>query len=85
MISDIHFNRAVIGPVFRKQAQAFMSAIKELPPHQMEKPPKTIILEGSEVEIPENSFTPKFSYLEEGEKVDVIAFGDVIVTIAKTA
>jgi valyl-tRNA synthetase len=85
VITDIDFNRAVIGPVFRKQAQAFMTAIQELPLQQLADPPKTIILEGSEVRIPENSFSPRFSYLEEGAKVDVITVGDVIVTIAKSA
>jgi valyl-tRNA synthetase len=85
VITDIDFNRAVIGPVFRKQAQAFMTAIQALPPHQLADPPKTITLEGSQAEIPENSFSPKFSYLEEGAKVDVITVGDVIVTIAKSA
>ena len=34
-------------------------------------------------QIPVNAFTPKFSYMEEGAKVDVITVGDVIVTIAK--
>jgi valyl-tRNA synthetase len=62
-----------------------MTAIKALPPHQLADPPKTITLEGSEVGIPEKSFAPKFSYLEEGAKVDVITVGDVIVTIAKSA
>ena len=38
---------------------------------------------GDEVEIPENAFTPKYSYMEEGAKVEVITVGDVIVTIAK--
>ena len=85
VITDIDFNRAVIGPVFRKQAQAFMTAIKALPPEHLVNPPKTIIVEGSEVGIPENSFSPRFSYEEEGEKVDVITVGDVIVTIAKSA
>jgi valyl-tRNA synthetase len=85
VITDIDFNRAVIGPAFRKQAQAFMTAIKALPPHQLANPPKTIILDGSEVGIPENSFSPKFSYVEEGAKVDVLTVGDVIVTIAKSA
>ena len=47
--------------------------------------PKTIIIGGSEVRIPENSFSPKFSYMEEGAKVDVITVGNVIVTIAKSA
>jgi valyl-tRNA synthetase len=85
VIEDIDFNRAVIGPVFRKQVQAFINAIKALPPHSLENPPKTIIIGGSEVRIPENSFSPKFSYMEEGAKVDVITVGNVIVTIAKSA
>jgi valyl-tRNA synthetase len=85
VITGIDFNRAVIGPAFRKQVQEFMNAIQALPPHQLANPPKTIILDGSEVGIPENSFSPKFSYLEEGAKVDVITVGDVIVTIVKSA
>ncbi|HUW85887.1 MAG TPA: valine--tRNA ligase [Methanoregula sp.] len=84
VISDIDFNRAVVGPVFRNQAMAFMTAIKALPQEQLINPPETISLEGSEVRIPENSFTPKYSYIEEGAKVDVITIGDVIVTIAKS-
>jgi valyl-tRNA synthetase len=84
VITDITFNRAIIGPAFRKQAQAFMDAIKALPPAHMENPPKTIMLEGVETEVPQNAFAPKFSYMEEGAKVDVITVGDVIVTIAKS-
>jgi valyl-tRNA synthetase len=83
VITDITFNRAVIGPAFRKQVQAFMNAIKALPPAQLEKPPRTIMLEGVETMVPDNAFAPKFSYMEEGAKVDVIIVGDVIVTIAK--
>jgi valyl-tRNA synthetase len=85
VIMGIDFNRAVIGPAFRKQAQAFMTAVAALPQHQLENPPKTIILEGTEVEIPHHAFAPKFSCMEEGAKVDVITVGDVIVTIAKSA
>jgi valyl-tRNA synthetase len=73
----------VIGPAFRKQAGAFMTVIKALSPEQLANPPKTIVLDGVEVAIPENAFTPKYSYMEEGAKVDVITIGDVIVTIAK--
>ena len=62
-----------------------MSAVRALSPEQLEKPPKTIVLEGTEVAVPENAFTPKYSYMEEGAKVDVITIGDVIVTIAKKA
>jgi valyl-tRNA synthetase len=84
VITDITFNRAVIGPAFRKQALAFMDTIKALPPAQMENPPKTIMLEGVMTEVPQNAFAPKFSYMEEGAKVDVITVGDMIVTIAKS-
>jgi valyl-tRNA synthetase len=41
------------------------------------------MLDGVETAVPENAFSPKFSYMEEGAKVDVITVGDVIVTIAK--
>jgi valyl-tRNA synthetase len=85
VVTGIDFNRAVIGPTFRKQAQAFMTAVSALPPHQLADPPKTIILEGTDVDIPHHAFVPKFSYMEEGAKVDVIPVGDVIVTIAKSA
>jgi valyl-tRNA synthetase len=60
-----------------------MTAVKALSPGQLEKPPKTIMLDGVETAVPENAFSPKFSYMEEGAKVDVITVGDVIVTIVK--
>jgi valyl-tRNA synthetase len=85
VITDIVFNRAIVGPTFRKQADAFMKAICALSQKELENPPKTIKLEGKDVTIPENSFTPKFSYMEGGEKVDVITVGDVIVTIENSA
>ena len=84
-ITDIDFNRSVIGPTFRKQAPAFMEAVRALAPGELANPPKTIFIGNDEVEIPENAFSPRYSYMEEGAKVDVITVGDVIVTIAKTA
>jgi len=39
-------------------------------------------MNGKDLTVPENAFTPKYSYVEEGAKVDVITVGDVIVTIA---
>ncbi|MEN6609839.1 MAG: hypothetical protein ABFC24_03280, partial [Methanoregulaceae archaeon] len=61
---------------------AFMAAVKALSPEQLENPPKTIVVNGEELEIPEGAFSPKFSYVEEGSAVEVISVGDVIVTIA---
>jgi valyl-tRNA synthetase len=83
VITGIDFNRAVVGPTFRKQAQAFMNAIKALSPAELANPPKTISLDEADVAVPDNAFTPKYSYMEEGSQVDVITVGDVIVTIAK--
>ena len=83
VITDIDFDRSIVGPTFRKQAQAFMTAVRALSPEQLANPPKTIVLEGTEVAMPENVFTPKYTYMEEGAKVDVLTIGDVIVTIAK--
>ena len=83
VITDIDFNRSIVGKTFRKDAQAFMDAVKALSPAELEKPPKTICMNGVETALPENVFTPRYSYMEEGAKVDVITVGDVIVTIAK--
>jgi valyl-tRNA synthetase len=85
VITGIDFNRSVIGPTFRKQAQGFMAAITALSPEQLANPPATVMLDGVETAVPENAFTPKYSYMEEGAQVDVITVGDVILTIAKTA
>jgi valyl-tRNA synthetase len=60
-----------------------MAAVKALSPDQLENPPETVRVNGVDTAIPENAFIPKFSYMEEGAKVDVITLGDVIVTIAK--
>jgi valyl-tRNA synthetase len=83
VITDVAFDRSVVGKTFRKDAQAFMEAVKALSPAQLEKPPKTIKVNGVDTPMPENVFTPKFSYMEEGAKVDVLTIGDIIVTIAK--
>jgi valyl-tRNA synthetase len=83
VITDIDFNRSIVGKTFRKEAQAFMDAVRALSPEQLANPPKAIMLEGTEVALPENVFSPKYSYMEEGAKVDVLTVGDEIVTIAK--
>ncbi len=83
VVTGIDFNRSIVGKTFRKQAQVFMDAVKNLPPEQLEHPPKAISIDGNDVTIPENAFALKFSYMEEGEKVDVLTVGDIIVTIGK--
>ena len=82
-VSGIEFNRAVVGPAFRRQAPAFMNAVRELSPEDLEHPPRTVRIDGVDVAIPDNAFTLKYSIMEEGTQVDVLTIGDVIVTIAK--
>jgi valyl-tRNA synthetase len=84
-VTGIEFNRSVVGPSFRKQAGAFMDAVRKFSEEQLANPPKTIILDGEEVEIPPTAFSLKYSYMEEGARVDVVTIGDVIVTIARSA
>jgi valyl-tRNA synthetase len=83
VITDIDFNRSIVGKTFKKQGQAFMNTVKALSPEELANPPKTIMLDGVETDLPENVFSPRYSYMEEGAKVDVLTVGDVIVTIAK--
>ncbi len=85
VITDIEFDRSVVGPTFRKQAQAFMKAVRALPIEQLVTPPAKIKLEGINVAVPKNAFTPRFSYLDGGATVDVVNVGDVIVTIQRSA
>jgi valyl-tRNA synthetase len=85
VVTDIEFNRSVVGPVFKKQSQAFMEAVRMLTPEQLLDPPATINLEGTEVAVPENAFTPRFSYMEGGAMVDVVSVAGVIVTIQRSA
>jgi valyl-tRNA synthetase len=71
----------VIGPRFKKQARTFMEVVRSLPMEQLVQPPETLSLDGDEVPVPENSFTPLFSYIVEGKKVDLIRIGGMFVTI----
>ncbi len=85
VISDVEFNMAVIGPALRKQAKAFMDAVRTLSPEQLVNPPATILVNGEEIPVPQNAFTPKVTYRVAGEDVEVLTVGDVIVTIGHTA
>ncbi len=85
VISDVSFNMAVIGPTFRKRAKQFMEAVRAFPPEQLKNPPTVIMLDGEEFDIPADAFEPEFSYMLEGEAVDIITIEDAIVTIQQNA
>src|SRR5208337_2056391 len=46
VVSGIDFNRAVVGPTFRKDAGAFMEAVKALLAEELAHTPKTITVNG---------------------------------------
>jgi hypothetical protein len=62
-----------------------MDAVRALPPESLENPPDSIEVDGTAMPVPADAFVPVYTYMEEGEKVDVLNVGDVIVTIQHTA
>ncbi|EHQ36826.1 valine--tRNA ligase [Methanoplanus limicola] len=83
-VSDVRFNFGLIGPKFRKQANAYMNAIRALTEDEKITPPRTVIMDGVETEVLENSFEPVYSYSVAGEKVDLLTLtDDVILTVQK--
>jgi len=83
VVKEVRFHRAVIGPALRKQAGAFMEAVKQLPPEALEAPPSTLRIGDDEVPVPPGSYTPVFSYRIEGAAVDVVTIGDAVVAIRR--
>lgn len=83
-VSDVKFNFGLIGPKLRKQANAYMNAVRALSDGQKINPPKNVMVDGEEMKIIENSFEPVFSYSVAGESVEVLTLSDdVIVTVQK--
>jgi valyl-tRNA synthetase len=82
VVSNVAFNHAVVGPTFRKKAKAFMEAVKAMPAEQLMNPPASVVLEGEEMAIPADAFTPQFTYMVGGAAVDVLSLeDDVIITV----
>ncbi len=80
---EVQFNMAVIGPALRKDATAFMDAIRALPPDQLASPPAFVHAGGMDIPVPDGAFSLRSRYLVGGELVDVITVDDVIVTVRK--
>ena len=71
-------NQDLDGSV-RRPTQSSLTSREQMIELVRLKPPVNRI---KDLDVPENAFTPKYSYVEEGAKVDVITVGDVIVTVA---
>ncbi|MHC1626236.1 MAG: valine--tRNA ligase [Methanoculleaceae archaeon] len=81
VVTDVSFDMSVVGPAFRRSARAFMDAVRALPPGEIINPPRTIVVDGKEMEIPSGAFSPVYQYRMGGEAVDVITLDDVVITI----
>ncbi|MCX6693108.1 MAG: valine--tRNA ligase [Methanomicrobiales archaeon] len=84
VVTDIRFNPGVVGPRFRKEAAAFMEAVKALPCEDLSDPPAVVTVNGRQVEVPDGAFAPVYSYRVGGEEVEVFTFGDVTVALSKS-
>ena len=80
---EVTFNMAIIGPALRKDAPAFMAAVRALPNEEVSLGPATVRAGGRDIPVPPGSYELRTEYLVEGEKVDVITVDDVIVTVRK--
>jgi valyl-tRNA synthetase len=80
---EVTFNMAIIGPALRKDAPAFMAAVRALPAEEVSRGPATVRAGGRDIPVPPGSYELRTDYLVEGEKVDVITVDDVIVTVRK--
>ncbi len=61
-----------------------MEAVRALPAEEITTPPASITLDGEEVAVPPNAFTPLFSYQVGGMDVHVLHVGDAVVTVSRT-
>lgn len=82
---DVQFNMAVVGKILRKDAPAFMNAIRALTHKEQQAPPDSVDVDGKMVPVPPGAFSLQYHYLEAGEKVDLLTLDDVTVTIHPTS
>ena len=80
---EVVFDMAVIGPALRKDAKAFMDAVRALPAEALAQPISRIDIGGKEVDVPAGAFSLQSMYMIGGARVDLITVGDVIVTVQK--
>lgn len=82
-VGDVVFNKGVVGKTLRAKAGAFMNAVKALPDEDKINAPKTIVVDGEEIEVPENAWTTSYVYSVSGMAVDVIMLDDAMITIRR--
>ncbi len=84
MVGEVVFNKGVVGKTLRNKAGAFMAAVNALSDAEKITPPKSILVEGEEISVPEGTWTTSYIYSVSGESVDVIMLDDVMITVKRT-
>ncbi|HJJ46897.1 MAG TPA: valine--tRNA ligase [Methanocorpusculum sp.] len=82
-IGNVVFNKSVIGKTLRAKAGVFMKAVQELPDDQKVNPPKTIVSDGEEIEVPADAWKVSYTYSVSGQTVDVILDEEAIITVKR--
>jgi valyl-tRNA synthetase len=73
-----------VGKAFRKDAPAFMAAVRAMPKEALAGTVGAVELNGAEVAVPAGAFAPVYASLVGGEQVDLVTVGDVLVTVRRS-
>ena len=82
-IGDIVFNKSVVGKTLRAKAGAFMKAVQALPDDQKVNPPKKVVADGEEIEVPADAWKVSYTYSVSGQTVDVILDEEATITVKR--
>ena len=82
-IGDIVFNKSVVGKTLRAKAGAFMKAVQALPDDQKVNPPKKVVADGEEIEVPADAWKVSYTYSVSVQTVDVILDEEATITVKR--
>ncbi|HJJ56924.1 MAG TPA: valine--tRNA ligase [Methanocorpusculum sp.] len=82
-IGEVIFNKSIVGKTLRSKAGVFMKAVQALPDDQKINPPKIIVADGEEIEVPENAWKVSYTYSVSGQTVDVILDEEATITVKR--
>ena len=82
-IGEVIFNKSIVGKTLRSKAGVFMKAVQALPDDQKINPPKIIVADGEEIEVPANAWKVSYTYSVSGQTVDVILDEEATITVKR--
>ncbi len=82
-IGEVIFDKSIVGKTLRSKAGVFMKAVQALPDDQKINPPKTIVADGEEIEVPANAWKVSYTYSVSGQTVDVILDEEATITVKR--